>query len=157
MAWPTCPWPTVPPLPTWRRSTARPVASSRSMRSLWTTCAFRADRSRRCNWSNSTARRRACGACRGRNRCSAIPWPWTWAKSKLAWPGQNAPRTALRSAKSARRSTTSSNCSPNPWPKRSAAWKAKAVVVWQWAMPTRPARSTTATKARPIPCAMVPW
>jgi aconitate hydratase len=54
-----CRWPTVRPLPTWRRNTARPAASSRSTMKRCATCATRAgDEEVASHWSRNTPRER---------------------------------------------------------------------------------------------------
>ncbi|MNM90113.1 hypothetical protein D3C81_1023610 [compost metagenome] len=76
---------------------------------------------------------------------------------KRASPAPNAPRTGSHSRKSVRPSTASSACSYAPQAKTSAAWKAKAVVVLQWVMPTRLAKSAMNMKAKAISYAMARW
>ena len=57
-AWRRCRWPTGPPSPTWRPSTAPPAASSRSTTRPCATCACPAAAPSRSRWSRPTARSR---------------------------------------------------------------------------------------------------
>ena len=92
-------WPTAPPSPTWRPSTAPPAASSRSTTRRCATCAAPAaptdvvDAGRALLQGAGPVPHRR----HARPRLHATRWSSTWRRSSRAWPGPSARRTACRS------------------------------------------------------------